>query len=169
LLTVGIPTLALAAWSKPARDSGHLLRKVLPFVIPAVLLFTPVALTLYLAWWRATSDAALARTILTVAAILAGLLLIPFVQPPTPAWVGGDELSGDWRPAILAALLFLLLLIGLEHLGFRQAFELAALTWSDLLVIALACAGWALALRWAWRTHLLARLLGRSPGSITSS
>lgn len=168
LLTVGIPTLALAAWSKPARDSGRLLRKVLPFVIPAVLFFAPVALTLYLAWWRATGDATLARTVLTVTAVVAGLLLIPFVQPPTPAWVGGDELSGDWRPTILSGLLLLLLLIGLERSDFRRAFELAALTWSDLLVIALACAGWAFALRWAWRTHLLARLLGRSPGSITS-
>ncbi len=165
LLTVGIPTLALAAWSKPARDSGQLLRKVLPFVIPAVLLFTPVALTLYLAWWHATGDAALARTILTVAATVAGVLLIPFVQPPTPAWVGGDELSGDWRPTILGTLLLLALLIGLEHPKFRQVFELSPLTWSELVVAGLACAGWAVALRWAWRTHLLSRLLGRSPGS----
>jgi len=162
LLTVGIPTLALAAWAKPERDSGQLLRKAIPFIAPAVLLLTPVALTLYLAWWHTTGDAMLARTVLTVAATVAGVLLIPFVQPPTPAWVGAETLKGDWRPTILGVLLLGMLLFGLQNEDFRQTFELSSLAWTDLVVIGLACAGWAVALRWAWRTHLIDRLLGRS-------
>ncbi len=37
LLTVGIPTIALAYWSRPAQVKGKLLRSVWPFVVPASL------------------------------------------------------------------------------------------------------------------------------------
>jgi cation-transporting ATPase E len=168
LLTVGIPTLALAVWAKAARDSGKLLRRVMPFVLPAVLLLTPVTLTLYLSWWRVTGDATLARTVLTSTAIIAGLLLVPFVQPPTPAWAGGDELSGDWRPTILAGILLALYVAGLESAWFRQMFELQRLSVTDLVVIGAGCLAWAVATRWAWRSHILERLLGFSSSPKTS-
>jgi cation-transporting ATPase E len=43
-----------------------------------------------------------AQSALTTLAVVCGLLLIPFVAPPTNAWVEGNTLSGDWRPTFMA-------------------------------------------------------------------
>jgi cation-transporting ATPase E len=45
---------------------------------------------------------AVAQSAVTTVGILCGLLLVIFVEPPSDAWVGGDRLSGDWRPGLLA-------------------------------------------------------------------
>jgi len=85
---------------------------------------------------------AIAQSALTTLTVLCGLLLVPFVAPPTPAWVGGNQLSGDWRPSILALLLF-------GAYGLILAAILAAVA-----------AVWAYLLRFTWRKRLLDRFLG---------
>jgi cation-transporting ATPase E len=160
LLTVGIPTLALAIWARPARPPRSLLRSVSHFVFPAAFTVAVVALAVYLIYLQTTDDAHIARTALTTFTVLCGLLLIPFVEPPTQAWVGGDKLSGDRRPALLAlALLALFSLIVLLPVS-RDFFELALLRPLDYALIALAVVVWAAALRFIWRRRLFEWWLG---------
>ena len=60
--------------------------------------------------------------------MLCGLILIAFVEPPVPALVGGDELSGDWRPTILAGLMLVAYGLMLAVPGLRAWFNLAPLS-----------------------------------------
>jgi cation-transporting ATPase E len=163
-LVVGIPTLGLAAWARPGATTRGLLRTVLPFALTAALLIAPVGLTLYISYLRTTEDVALARTVLTIFATLCGLVLIPFVEPPTPAWAGGDVLSGDRRPSLLALALLALLGVILSVPSLRSFFELAPLSPFDVLVIGLAVTAWAVALRYVWRADLLRRFLALPAG-----
>jgi cation-transporting ATPase E len=159
LLTVGIPILALAAWARPGPPPRSVVRSTSHFVFPAAFTVSVVALAVYLAYLAMGDDLEVARTALTTVTIFCGLLLIPFVEPPTGWWVAGDVLSGDRRPALLA--LGMLLLFGLIMLvpPLRGFFELALLRPIDYLLLAALAAGWALLLRTLWRTRFFERLL----------
>ena len=159
LLTVGIPTLALAAWARPGAPPRSLLRSVTHFVFPAAFTVAALSLAVYLAYLLTTKNLEIARTALTTTTVLCGILLIPFVEPPTPAWVGGDELSSDWRPTILA--LGMLVLYGLVMLvpALRSFFELTPLRGLDVILISALVVVWALVLRFVWRARLFERLL----------
>ena len=67
--------------------------------------------------------------------MLCGLVLIPFVEPPTPAWVGGDELSGDRRPAFLALGMLAAFVVILLVPALRGFFELRLLPPLDYVLI----------------------------------
>lgn len=105
---------------------------------------------------------AAAQTALTVVSVLCGLLLVVFVEPPTLAWTGGDVLSGDRRPATLAALLLAAFAAILAIPPLRDSFELSPLAPADYVLLGLVAAGWAVLVRWTWRARLLDRLLSRS-------
>jgi cation-transporting ATPase E len=163
LFTVGIPALALAAWAKPgALPKRGLIRELLHFVVPATVTLTPLALGVYVFYFASTGNPAnplVAQSALTTFTVLCGLLLIPFAQPPSPAWVGGDELSGDWRPAILALLLFLAYALILIFAPLREFFELVPLSFAEYAVLVLLTIVWAFGLRFVWRAGLLERFL----------
>jgi cation-transporting ATPase E len=159
LLTVGIPILAIAAWARPGIPPGSVVRSTSRFVFPAAFTVSVLALAVYLAYLGATGDVDVARTALTTATILCGLLLIPFVEPPTAAWTGGDVLSGDWRPTLLALGMLVLFGFVMALPPLRTFFELVPLRPRDYLWIGAGAAVWALALRLVWRARLLERLL----------
>ncbi|HEX3269963.1 MAG TPA: HAD-IC family P-type ATPase, partial [Ktedonobacterales bacterium] len=150
LLSVGIPTVALAIWARPGTTSRKdLLPSLLHFVLPPMLMSTIIGLVLFygvyvllvtplhLDYWDLfirTSNPIIhtpvtnAQSALSAFLVFAGLLLVIFVEPPTPWWTGGDVLSGDWRPTWLAlglGALFILMelipplrdLFALERLG----------------------------------------------------
>jgi cation-transporting ATPase E len=162
LLTVGIPILAIAAWARPGAPPRSVMRSTSHFILPAAFTIAIVALAVYLAYLGMTGDAQVARTALTTATVFCGLLLIPFVEPPTRFWEGGDDLSGDWRPAILALGMLLAYGVVLAVPGLRGFFELSPLRIVDYLIIAAGVAIWALLLRLIWRTKLFERVLSRS-------
>ena len=88
------------------------------------------------------------------------LLLIPFLKPPTTAWVGGESLAKDWRyTGVAIALLGVYGLILLVPVT-RNFFELSLLSGLDYLFLGLIALGWCLILRYLWRTKLLDRFLG---------
>lgn len=159
LLTVGIPIVAIAAWARPGRPRS-VISATSHFVFPAAFTVSIVSLVVYLACLATTGDVDVARSALTTASVLCGLVLVSFVEPPTEAWVGGDTLSGDWRPTLLA--LGMLGLFGLIMVvpPLRAFFELTLLRGWDYLMIVASVIGWAFVLRFIWRSHLFERLLG---------
>ena len=168
LVTVGLPTLALAAWAKPGRPthmgSGDprrrsILLSVRHFVFPAAFTVAAVALLVYAGYLMSGNDLSVARTAMTTAMVLCGILLIVFVEPPSPAWVGGDDLSRDRRPVALA-LAMLALFVAVSALpGTRSFFALAPLRWQDLAVISALVSLWAVTVRYIWRHNVFERLL----------
>jgi cation-transporting ATPase E len=164
LLTVGLPTLALAMWAKPGNLPRSILRSVLHFVLSAAFTVGVAGLAVYLGYLWATGDVELARTALTTTTVLCGLALIVFVEPPTPAWVGGDELSGDRRPVWLALGLLAAFAAILFMPPLREFFELRLLPPQDFAFIGLVLAAWALAVRYAWRQRVVARMLNLDAG-----
>ena len=169
LITASIITVALAAWAKPGKGSRQsFARQLLHFVIPVAITESLVAffiflgvLTLSQGQAAETSEQALlaAQSALTAYAVFSGLLLVPFVAPPTKFWVGGSELSGDWRPTLLALGLLLMYLALISLRPISAFFSLVPLSLTDYLFIAVVTLIWGFILRWFWRTHLLERFL----------
>jgi len=160
LLTVGIPILAIAAWARPGPSHRRILQAAFPFVLPGAFSVLILALGVYLTYLTRTGDIDMARSALTTVTVLCGLVLILFVEPPTPAWAGGDVLSGDRRPTYLALGMLAVYAIILSAPVLRDFFELTLLGWSDYVLLAGLVAAWALLLRAAWRLKLMERLLG---------
>ncbi|GCE12851.1 HAD-IC family P-type ATPase [Tengunoibacter tsumagoiensis] len=167
--TVGIIAVALAAWAHPGppsrRGLGHLLvHFVLPAAIPLSLIaFGIYLITFYQAYQQmneSLQDAQLvAQSALTTFAVCSGLLLVPFVVPPARFWVGGSELSGDWRPTLLAVGLLVVYLVVIAFPPLRTFFSLTALHPTDYLFIGAAALIWSILQRWIWHAHLLERFL----------
>jgi cation-transporting ATPase E len=161
LLTVGIPIFAIAAWARPGKPPRSVIRSASHFVLPAAFTVAVVSLGIYLYYLETTGDVDVARTALTTTTVLCGLVLIPFVEPPTKAFVGGDVLSGDWRPTLLAVGMLGVYGVVLAVPTLRSFFELTPLRPLDYLLIAIMVAVWALLLRFIWRTWLFELVLGQ--------
>jgi len=179
LLTVGIPTIALAAWAKPGMTQRvNPARRISHFVLPAGMTLGLLGLLIFIGFLLVPEILSgsnslgsslqldptgahinLAQTALTCFSIFCGLFLILFTAPPTSLWVGGSELRGDQRPAILTmGLLFLYALI-LVIPAFYSFFELAPLAWYIYILLFGFSVLWALLIRWLWRTQALDRYL----------
>jgi cation-transporting P-type ATPase E len=166
VLTVGIPTLFLAVWAKPARTGRLVILSGTHFVVPAAIAIAFVGLVVYEFFLSISGDVPLAQTALTFTAIWCGLLIILFLEPPTPAWVAANPLSGDWRPALLAAGLMGLFVAILVLPALRDFYELKLPNGWGFAVIALVVLAWAFTLRALWRFDLPAevrKLLRRPP------
>jgi cation-transporting ATPase E len=151
--TVGIPTLALAAWARPAQTPRRLVLSSAHFVGPAAVSIALATFGVYeLFLWN--SDVNTARSALTTTAVLCGVLLIPFAQPPTRAFVGGAELNGDWRTLLLAGAMVLLYVAILAIGPLRTFYELRVLSAPSYALIVLIVAAWAFGLRAFWRANL---------------
>jgi len=160
-LTVGLPILAIAAWARPGTPARDVIRATGRFVFPAAFTIAVLSLSVYLAHLASGADVETARTALTTTCVLCGLLLIPFVEPPNQAWVGGDDLSGDRRPALLALGLLILYLVITVTPPLRAFFELTLLRGTDYALIAALVAVWAVVQRAVWRARLFERLLSQ--------
>jgi cation-transporting ATPase E len=169
LETIGIMAMALAAWAHPGpptrRGLGHVF---VHFALPAAVTLSLMAFGVYLLTFfqalqqmgASRADAQLlAQSALTTFAVWSGLLLVPFVVPPTRWWAGGSQRSGDWRPTLLAGGLLVVYLGIIACAPLRTFFSLAALHPLDYLIIGMAALLWSLIQRWLWRAHLLERLL----------
>jgi cation-transporting ATPase E len=175
LLTVGLPTLALAAWARPMEPRRQA-SSVFQFVIPAACALAVTGLSVYIGYLllgaivgtQPVTDAmnspatrAVARTALTTVSILCGLLLILFVQPhggPVPAWR-----DVHWRHAVLVLALTTAFAVVALDPRLRGMFELQALSLADYVVLAFVATIWTVALRAIWRWRLLERVLGIVP------
>jgi cation-transporting ATPase E len=161
ILTVGIPTIALVAWARPGSPPGRLIRSITHFVVPASLTIAFVGIETYLGYLSVTKDVVLSRTMLTTVLMLCGLVLIPFVEPPTKGWVGGDDFSGDWRPTILAGIMLAIFVLVMAVPPLREVFELQPLGLLDIGIALAIVFVWAFGLRFIWRAKVLERLAGQ--------
>ena len=159
-ITEGVPTLGLATWTHPGPSPrNRLYRSFLHFVIPAATTLSLAGLGVFFAALAITSQLPAAQSALTTFAVVCGLLLIPFVVPPTKAWVGGNLLSGDWRPTLMAIGLFAGYVILLFIPPLRGIFEIRTLPIGVYALIGVVAMVWALTLRLIWRKRLLERFL----------
>jgi cation-transporting ATPase E len=101
-----------------------------------------------------------AQTSLTFFTLLAGLVLVIYVEPPTDFFAGGDVVGGDIRPTILTVGLFFGFIIAMLIEPIRRFFEVLPLPPLAYLGIGGAVIIWALLLRQVWRGEWLERFLG---------
>jgi len=161
LLTLSIPAFMLALWARPGPVQRiSLVRRLLHFVLPAAFTSCAVALLVFLYFLMTTRDTVYTQHMLTYCVLGMGLLLLVFVEPPTRFWAAGDELSGDWRPTLVAIGMFIAFLAFFAIPPIREVYELVSLREPlDGFIIAAAVIGWALLLRSTWRLRLLDRYL----------
>jgi cation-transporting ATPase E len=179
LFSVGVPAIALAVWSHPGgMPQGAVMRRLFHFITPPILLSSVIGLLLFVGSYvlglartgyggavaganpvALAEDYPAAQSTLTAFLVLCGLLLMVFVEPPTPWWVGASSLSGDHRPALLAVGLMGVFFVVTLLPPLRGLFMLAALGLQEYLLLALAITVWLFTVRAVWRSHLLSRLL----------
>lgn len=170
-LTVGVPALALTYWARPGRVSQRgLIRSLVRFVLPASLTFCLVAIGVYLAVLLPAVSALpqptnpyregalpLAQTALTVFAVVCGLALVMFVQPPARS--DQAEHRRNWPPTLMVLGLFACLIGVLTIAPLRTFFNLQALDVVDYLIIGCAAVLWGVLVQMIWHFHLFERFL----------
>jgi cation-transporting ATPase E len=102
---------------------------------PGALTISTLSLAIYLTYLGTTGSLPIAQSALTTVTVLCGLGLVISVEPPTPAWSGGDEFSGDWRPTLLAGAMPGLYGAVLAAPPLRAFFELTPLAPLDYLLL----------------------------------
>ena len=172
--SVGVPSIALAVWAQPgAQKPDTLVRQLLHFIIPPMLLTSAIGLLLFAGTYElrlahagplsqavaAAEDYPTAQSTLTAFLVVTGLLLIVFVQPPNRWWEGGNQLSHDLRPTWLAAGMMALFLVITVLPPLRNLFALTSLGVQEYLLVAGATLVWLFAVRAVWRWRLLGRYL----------
>jgi cation-transporting ATPase E len=164
LLTVGIPTIALAAIARPTPHvRERLVRSLVHFVVPAAWSLALVTLLFFVVYAAFGDSAERGRSALTTLSILCGVVLVLFAAPPTARWTGGEDAVTGWPSVALVVPLLAAFAWVIASAELRKFFDLGALQGVDLLFAVGACALWAVALRWMWRLRLLELALGMGP------
>ncbi len=149
-LTVGIPALFIAAWAQPAFTSKYLVRASAPFVVPASVLMAVMGIVVYEIVLH-FHGVPVARTALTASGVLAGSLLIPFVDDPPGDWMRISGLVRPMRTLILAASTVVLLAVVMSVGPLRHIYELKPLNPRVWLLVVAAVACWTACLAATWR------------------
>jgi cation-transporting ATPase E len=169
LFTVGVPSLALAAWASPgALPTATMVRRMFRFVLPAALSITLGGLVIFVVYFVRNypgnfTALSMAQTALTNFCTLCGIVLIAFVDPPYRSLAESEYVHGDKRPALLAVFLLIAYILILTHPMLRRIFDLATLSWVEHLVISAAAILWALVLRAIWKSRLIERFFDINP------
>ncbi len=193
LITVGIPAIMLAIWARPEKLEGTLARRLMHFVLPAALLSSVIGLIVFyialdfrsreviqqfadpgttptpnqidlILRQHAALLLPVPQTALATFLVFVGLFLVIFVEPPSAWWTGGDVLSGDKKPALLAAALMVAFVIISFTPPLQTLFSLEPLQWQYVAIVAAVVPIWLLLIRIFWRHKLLDRFLGVGNG-----
>jgi cation-transporting ATPase E len=179
LFTVGLPSLALAAWAEPGGVvKGRHVRPLIYYVVPAALTLSLFGLLVYIVFLvlgftdvqTARPDLSADETVnlalpyahsaIVTFSVLCGIALLVFVKPPFRWLAVGARYTGDRRPAVLALALLgaYATLVSVPGLGWLL--EVPSLSLGEYAFIALAVIVWATLLTAIWRRRLLDRFLG---------
>lgn len=188
LLSIGLPAFAVTLWAKPSpsKHSKSLIRAIMHFVIPATLSLAVLFLCVYFGYLvvnvspildlidgdmtveqaqslitssKLTDAIAISRSALVTIIVLCGLLLMPFLKPPSLVWVGGEPYSGDWRYTFVALGLLIVYIIIILVAPLREFFELRLLSPVNYLILGLIALVWCLLIRYSWRKRVLDNFL----------
>ncbi len=189
LITVGIPAIMLAIWAQPEKLEGTLPRRLLHFVLPAALLSSIIGLIVFyialdfrsreviqqfaipgttprpdqidlILRQHAALLLPVPQTALAAFLVFVGLFLVIFVEPPTAWWTGGDVLTSDKKPAILAVALMVAFVIISFTPPLQTLFSLEPLQWQYVAIVAAVVPIWVLLIRIFWRLRLMDRFMG---------
>jgi len=182
-LTATVPTIGLIVWAQAGQTvKGRIYRPLARFAVPATVLLALFELAVYALYFKTGEHSFLlahpgastqqavqaalpqAQTATTALAVLCGLLLLPFTVPPSMRWVGGARLRGDRRPAIMAAVLFVVYLAIVYTPGGRHLFALQPLRILEQILLIVIAVSWGFTVRAIWHWHLLDRLFGPPEG-----
>jgi cation-transporting ATPase E len=95
----------------------------------------------------------------TLVAVLCGLVLIVFVRPPIRSLAAMEELTDDWKPTLMAGIMLSLLTLFLVSPGLRDFFQLSPLSGADVAIGTGIVVTWAVSLQIGWRQRWLERWL----------
>ena len=184
LLTVGIPTFALALFAPSGRITSQTIRSLVRFVLPAVIFVSSAAFTMYaiiyvfhdlnlsefsareiVSSFLYSDSEVLARDGLTFVLVLCGLWLVVFAAPPTKWFAVVEETTRDWRPTIVAVAMVPLYAIIMGTPGIRGFFGMNPLEGWLYAPIALAVTAWMIGLRYVWASGFVDRMLDSATAS----
>lgn len=181
LLSVGIPAVMLALWARSGQTlKGTLVQRLANFVLTPVLFTSAAGLVVFYAALllpisgplspanlspeqiarQFASGIPLAQTTLTSFLVVTGLLLVVFVEPPIEWLAGGDVISGDWRPTIMAGGLLAAFAVISIVPSLRNVFALATLDALSVGIVILGAGVWFFVVRFVWRRQIITRFLG---------
>jgi cation-transporting ATPase E len=173
VLTVGIPSVALAVWASPRRVRGPSLgSELIGFVLPVAVVSSLLGLLVFYGVLLAEaalsgsdsqaeilSAVPLAQSALISFLVFCGLLVLVFLKPPSRWWARAAEVSPDRRPAVLAVVLMVAFVVISAVPGLRRLFDLQPMNLEAVGIAVLAVVIWVLVLRLIWRARLLERYL----------
>jgi cation-transporting ATPase E len=173
IFTVGIPSTLLALWAAPGRrHQDSLARTLATFVVPAAVVSSLLGLLVFygsIALAGAHDPAAIeaagpgARTAFTSFLVLAGLLLVVFVEPPFEWLAVIEPRTTDRRPALLAAVLALGYVATLLVPPAREFFSFAVPGPREAGLVLGAVVLWAPMMRAFWNRRVIERFVGVGP------
>jgi len=109
LFTSTLPAIFLSLWARKGTVNQGAMRLYLArFILPPAL---TIALTVLILFWQfilARRGLLYTQHVVTHTLVCIGLLLVVFARPPVKWLAGGDRLTQDRRPTILAAVLFVI-------------------------------------------------------------
>lgn len=184
LLTVGIPTFALALFAPPGRVTSQTVRSLVRFVLPSVIFVSSASFTMYaivyvfhdlnlrefsareiVSSFLYSDSEVLARDGLTFVLVLCGLWLVVFAAPPTKWFAVVEETTHDWRPTIVAIAMVPLYAIIMGTPGIRGFFGMNPLEAWLYAPVALAVTAWMIGLRYVWASGFVDRMLDSAESS----
>ncbi len=178
LLTVGIPTFALALYAPAGRARQALLPALVRFILPAVVFISSASFTTYaviyvfhdlnvstlsarniVSEFLYSDSNVLARDALTYVLVLCGLWLVVFAAPPTRWFAVVEETTHDWRPTIVAAAMLPLYALIVAVPEVRSFFGMNPLEGWLYVPVACVVTAWMIALRYVWANGVVDRVL----------
>jgi len=154
LTTVGLPTIVISIWVRPAKAPRHMLRSTAAFAAPAALAVAAIALPVYLLFLP--SSVALARSAITTITVGCGIGLLTLLPRGEGGIAAGLEpVRSERRLWMLVGSMIALYALILAIPLFRGFFDLASLELGELVLLAGA------SVAWTWLLHLLSRSRAR--------
>ena len=164
-VTVGIPSLFIAAWAPPKPTRTYLIPTAAAFVVPASIALAFVSVVVF-KYAISAESIEVGRTMLTSVASLAGVLLIPYAAEVRAEWLTVRGFVSSHRMAALTVLMLATYVVAFTVPPFRHFYELSGLSLLQGGVVAVGVVFWVLLLAGWWRLQQRAIARGLVPAEL---
>jgi magnesium-transporting ATPase (P-type) len=150
--TIALPNVLISVWAVARKiKPSEIYRQLFLFILPASITHSLLAFFIFLLFIHNTGDISYSQIGVTFTLLLAGWLLVLFVQPPSKLFVGGAPLRGDKRIWWLVGGSALLAIISLLIPQIQEWFHLSWLNNpTEYAIVAISVIVWGFVLRSAW-------------------